>query len=164
MDKFSEIISSIGLQLSEEKTRIAESSEGFDLLGFHFVKQFSTRKGTKVARWFPSHKSENNIRERICEVTGRNRIVATPPERAREILMPALRGWGNYFAYSTDASKLYSIWDYEQVRLMRMYCNQHDIRSEWRYRDIGKRNLSLMELFPTMLSSRRHKQYRESSR
>ena len=151
MDKLSEIISSLGLQLSEEKTRVVNSSEGFDFLGFHFVRQFSARKGKKVARWFPSLKSENSIRERIREITGRNRIVATTPERAREILIPVLRGWGTYFAYSTDASRLHRIWDYAQVRLMRMYCNQHNIRSEWRYRDIGKRHLSLMEYFPEML-------------
>ena len=50
MDKFSEIISSLGLQFSEEKTRVVDSSKGFDFLGFHFVRQFSPRKGSKVAR------------------------------------------------------------------------------------------------------------------
>ena len=164
MDKFSEIISSLGLQLSEEKTRVVDSGKGFDFLGFHFVRKFSPRKGKKIARWFPSNKSENSIRERIRKVTDRNRIVATPPERAREILIPVLRGWGTYFSYSTDASRLHNIWDYAQVRLMRMYCNQHNIRSEWRYSDIGKRHLSLMGCFPEMLFSRSHKPYRESSR
>ena len=164
MDKFSEIISSLGLQLSEEKTRIVKSGEGFDFLGFHFVRHFSPMKGKKVTRWFPSPKSENSIRERIREVTGRNRLAVTSTERAKEILIPIIKGWGNYFAYSTDASRIHSIWDYAQVRLMRMHCNQHNVRSEWRYRDIGKRHLSLMEYFPEMLNSKSHKPYHESSR
>jgi hypothetical protein len=40
------------------------------------------------------------IRERILALTGNNALALTTPEEAKEILIPVLRGWGNYCAPS----------------------------------------------------------------
>ena len=56
-------ITSIGLSLGKDKTRLVEAGkEGFDFLGFHFVRRYSKRRGKRVTRWFPSGKSERKIR------------------------------------------------------------------------------------------------------
>ncbi|MGC8497853.1 MAG: group II intron maturase-specific domain-containing protein, partial [Thermoplasmata archaeon] len=83
---------------------------------------------------------------------------------AREILIPILRGWGNYFAYGTVSSKVRSIFYYAEASLMRMYCNQHHIPARWEYSDIKLRHLSVSEYMPETLMANGYKSYRESSR
>ena len=50
MEKLQEIISSMGLELSKEKTRIVKANEGFDFLGYHFTKVYSHRRRRNVTR------------------------------------------------------------------------------------------------------------------
>lgn len=164
MEKLQEIISSMGLELSTEKTRIVKANEGFDFLGFHFTRVYSHRRRRNVIRWFPSEKAENSIRRRMREVTERSRLATTLPDEAREILMPILRGWGNYFAYGTVSSKVRSIFYYAEASLMRMYCNQHHTPARWEYCDVKLRHLSVMEYIPETLMANGYKSYCEGSR
>ena len=82
--------------------------------------------------------------------------VRSHPEESKEILIPILTGWGNYFAHSTVSEELHQIWNYAQNRLMYMYCRQHNIPRRWRYEDIEKNGLSLTNYFPAMLCTKRH--------
>ena len=88
MEKLQEIISSMGLELSKEKTRTVKANEGFDFLGFPFTRVYSHRRRRNVTRWFPSEKAESSIRQCIREVTERSRLATTLPDEAREILIP----------------------------------------------------------------------------
>ena len=94
MEKLQEIISSMGLELSKEKTRIVKANEGFDFLGFHSTRVYSYRRRMNVTRWFRSEKAENSIRQCIREVTERSRLATTLPDEAREILIPIFWGMG----------------------------------------------------------------------
>ena len=154
--KLDEIMENIGLTMNTEKTRIVEAEEGFEFLGFRFVRQYSRWRKKRVTRWFPSPKSEGKIRERILALTGNNALALTTPEEAREILIPVLRGWGNYFAHSLASKSFAEVWDYAQSRLMYMHCRQHNIPSHWRNRDILKLNLSIMETKPSTFLGKRH--------
>lgn len=51
------ITSGLGLTLSAEKTRVVEAEEGFEFLGFRFVRSYSSKRGKRVTRWSPSKKS-----------------------------------------------------------------------------------------------------------
>ena len=101
--------------MNSEKTRIVRAGEGFDFLGFRFVRQYSQRRKKGVTRWFPSPKSEMMIRERILALTGNNALALTTPEEAKEILIPVLRGWGITFhtalhpTYSTEYGNTHRI-------------------------------------------------------
>ena len=83
---------SIDLTFNTEKTRIANAEEGFEFLGFRFVRQHSVWKKKRVTRWFLTPKSELKIRERIHSLTDNNALSHTTPEEAWEILIPVLRG------------------------------------------------------------------------
>ena len=91
--KLDEIMEDLDLTMNAEKTRIVRAEEGFDFLGFRFVRQYSQWRKKRVTRWFPSPKSEMKIRERILALTGNNALALTTPEEAKEILIPVLRGW-----------------------------------------------------------------------
>lgn len=154
--KLQNIIEGIGLTLNTEKTRQVEAEEGFDFLGFRFVRQYSSWKRKRVTRWFPSPKSELKIRERILSLTGNGARSLATPEEAKEILIPVLRGWGNYFAHSIASRSFAGIWDYAQCRLMYMYCHQHNIPRKWKNRVISKYNLSIMNTKPSTFLGKRH--------
>ena len=154
--KLDEIMGKLDLTMNTEKTHIVKAEEGFDFLGFRFVRQYSRWRKKKVTRWFPSPKSEMRIRERILALTGNNALARTTPEEAKETLIPILRGWGNYFAHSLASESFTGIWDYAQCRLMYMYCRQHNIPSHWKNRDIIKHNLSIMDTKPSTLLGKRH--------
>lgn len=154
--KIDEIMKNIDLSLSTEKTRIVKAEEGFDFLGFRFVRQYSRWRQKRVTRWFPSPKSEMKIRERVLALTGNDALALTTPEEARELLIPVLVGWGNYFAHSLASKSFTGIWDYAQCRLMYMHCRQHNIRSKWKNSEIQKLGLSIMETKPSTLLGKRH--------
>ena len=154
--KLQNIIEGIGLTLNREKTRLVEAEEGFEFLGFRFVRQYSLWKRKMVTRWFPSPRSELKIREKIFSLTGNSARSLTTPEEAKELLIPILRGWGNYFAHSLASKSFTGIWDYAQCRLMYMYCHQHNTPRKWKNRDILKHNLSITNTKPSTFLGKRH--------
>jgi RNA-directed DNA polymerase len=100
-------LSSRGLELSPEKTRIVHISEGFDFLGFN-IRQYQAPK-TSRSGWKllikPSKEAVNRFQARIkaewLALRGHN------VEKVLKTLNPIVRGWANY--YRTVVSK--SIYD-----------------------------------------------------
>ena len=86
-----------GLTLNEKKTRVLESHEnGFEFLGFSFRWQHS-QKGTLYVHTEPSPAAEQELRNRIRELTRRSTTWKEYAAAVREINR-VTRGWGNYFA------------------------------------------------------------------
>ena len=154
--KLDEIIGNLDLTMNTEKTRIVKAEEGFEFLGFRFLRKYSRWRKKRVTRWFPSPKSEEKIRDRILNLTGNNARSLMTPEEAKDLLIPVLMGWGNYFAHSLASKSFTGIWDYAQCRLMYMHCRQHNIPSHWRSRDILKHNLYIMDSKPSTFLGKRH--------
>lgn len=80
-----EVLTEMGLHLSQEKTRIVHLEEGFDFLGWHY------RGGQ---RW-PREKSVRRLKTRIRDKTRRKR--PGPMEQICQELEPLLRGWYNFY-------------------------------------------------------------------
>ena len=123
-EKVKEIMKSLGLALKEEKTRIVNAYDGFDFLGFRFVRRFSKKYGKNKTYRFPSHKSVVRVREKIREVTDKRLNSRNKPEVVVSKVNPILVGWANYFAH-VNASKAFG-------RVQR-YC-EHRLRRYLRYR------------------------------
>lgn len=89
------LIKGLGLKMKESKTKIVDSREaGFDFLGFTF-RSAKSRRGREAGYYYPSHKSENKIREKVRQITNYRK-----PVKAEEIireLNPVMRGWVNYY-------------------------------------------------------------------
>jgi RNA-directed DNA polymerase len=56
-----EILTGIGLTVNEEKTQVGHAREGFDYLGFHFVRGYSGRKGKEATYIVPTQRSRKRI-------------------------------------------------------------------------------------------------------
>lgn len=125
MAKLNEIMGGIGLTLSAEKTRLISAEEGFDFLGFHFVRHYSRRRGKRVTRWFPSEKSKKRIFERVRQLTDKSLLSVSNPYEAGKAVALALRGWGEYFRRSMASEVFDEVWGYADACLGRMERRWH---------------------------------------
>ena len=122
------ILERLGLELHPEKTRRVELSrgkEGLDFLGCHLRKRMSgpiwAKQGKRIyflQRW-PSSRSMKRVRQRVKELTGRNRSGVKDVRVILADLNPVLRGWGNYFRTGNAAQKFIQIDTYAWWRLHR---------------------------------------------
>jgi RNA-directed DNA polymerase len=108
-----------GLELSEEKTKIVHSTEGFDFLGFNIrhyenetkgyrAKTFANKQGFKVLIK-PSKKSIKTHSNKIKEVL--RQMKAAPQEAVINKLNPIIKGWTNYFKIGVS-SEIFTQLDY----------------------------------------------------
>lgn len=107
-------LSLIGLEISEEKTKIRKAANSFDFLGFSItlIKQKQIYK-VKIT---PSKKNRKAIIEKISTILSRNKASSSYVLISK--LRPVILGWGNYFKYC-ESSKTFSSIDntiYQQIR------------------------------------------------
>ena len=101
LEAFEAIASRMGLTINRDKTRITKLIEGFDFIGFQFVKRRSPKSGKLNIYIFPSQNAQRNLRRRIKYFTQR-RAPITPAEFVEQVNQ-AVRGWVNYYRH-TNAS------------------------------------------------------------
>ena len=122
------ILVRLGLELHPGKTRrvdLSRGNGGFDFLGCHLRKRMSGRVWEKarkrvyfLQRW-PSPRSMKRVRQRVKELTGRNRSGVKDVRVIIADLNPVLRGWGNYFRTGNATQKFIQIDSYVWRRLRR---------------------------------------------
>jgi len=102
--RFQRLTANLKLRLNQEKTRIVDTEkESFDFLGYSF-KRALNRKRTKIVAYFwPSHKAERAIREKIRKITNPYRLIKV--EGIVKELNPVIRGWINYFKIANSSKK-----------------------------------------------------------
>ena len=150
MAELQAIVSSLGLTLNEEKTRIVNAWEGFDFLGMHFrVKR--SRRGKPWCYIWPSQKAMKHIRVRIREVIGDSTLLALEDIVAR--VNPVLRGWGQYFHVSNGAEHLIKVDLYARQRIAAWMQHKRGRRSRHgrgHYRAEFYRKIGLYQLSGTI--------------
>jgi RNA-directed DNA polymerase len=121
------ILDRLKLRLHPEKTRRVELTDGkggFDFLGCHLRKRVSGRlleRGTRrhyLQRW-PSKRSMKRVRQRVKELTGRDRDGVKDVRVLIRDLNLVLRGWAEYFRTGNAAEKFNQIDTYTYQRLHR---------------------------------------------
>jgi group II intron reverse transcriptase/maturase len=120
------VLTRLGLELHPDKTRrvdLSKGKEGFDFLGCHLRKRMSGRiweqRGRRVyylQRW-PSPRSMKRVRQRVKQLTGKNRSGVKDVRVLISDLNPVLRGWGNYFRTGNADDKFNRIDTYVWRRL-----------------------------------------------
>ena len=128
LDAVGEILSSLGLRLHPDKTKVADlrdGREGLDFLGCHFQARMSGRLWEQrgivryyLHRW-PSQAAMARLRAKVRDRTGRNRV-GIDIRDVITALTPILRGWGNYFRTGNAATKFRQIDRYVVWRLFRL--------------------------------------------
>jgi RNA-directed DNA polymerase len=138
LERLTVLLAGLGLEPKAAKTRIVELAEGnpgFDFLGFHhrLVRGRTPKSAhlTFLARW-PSRKAAQHARDRIREITGRERLLV-PAEVVVTELNMFLRGWAGYFRYGNSARVLGQVGNYALWRLGLWLSKRGNRRRAWRW-------------------------------
>ena len=101
LQAFQAIAKRMELTVNLDKTRITKLTEGFDFIGFEFVKRRSPTRGKPCIYTHPSKTSQRNIRRQIKSFTKR-RAPIQPAEFVKQVNQ-TVRGWVHYYRH-TNAS------------------------------------------------------------
>jgi RNA-directed DNA polymerase len=112
LDKIRQFLAARGMNVSERKTKLTATTDGFDFLGWHFKVQ----KNGKF-RCVPSVDNFKAFRKKVKSIVNNSNYGATGKAQK---LAPVVRGWRNYHRYcKMDGSRnsLYFI----QLRAYRVF-------------------------------------------
>ena len=123
LEAFEAIASRMGLTINREKTRVTKLIEGFDFIGFQFVKRRSPKSGKQNIYIFPSKVAQRNIRRRIKYFTKRRAPIA--PAEFVEQVNQAVRGWINYFRHTNASQAFRSLQRFINTRFRRYLNFRH---------------------------------------
>ncbi|NEO89685.1 MAG: RNA-dependent DNA polymerase [Moorea sp. SIO3G5] len=102
LQKVKNFLAKRGMEISEEKTKLTKTTDGFDFLGWNFRVQ----KNGKF-RSIPSEENHRNIRKKIKAVVNSSNYGA---EVKVKKLAPMVRGWRNYHSSCDMSSARDSLW------------------------------------------------------
>lgn len=91
LDQISQFLAERGMKVSEKKTKLTATTDGFDFLGWHFKVQ----KNGKF-RCVPSVDNFKAFRQKVKHIVNNSNYGATTKA---EKLAPVIRGWRNYHRY-----------------------------------------------------------------
>jgi RNA-directed DNA polymerase len=94
------VLSTVGLRLSEEKTRIVHIDEGFDFLGFRIQRHQKRGTQKRYVYTYPSKKSLASVKAKVRSATRGS--TDQPLSVLVHRLNPVLRGWTNYFRHGVS--------------------------------------------------------------
>ena len=125
----------VGLDLSEAKTRIVNSTEGFEFLGFRLISVRNLSKDKYKLMIYPSRLSKAQLIKKTRFIIQNNRAASV--YNLIQQLAPRLIRWANYFQYS-ECSKDFSKMDYiifQQIRAWVFRRKSSGLRSRTKLRD-----------------------------
>ena len=122
------ILDRLALSLNEQKTKIVNAvDEEFGFLGF----SIKMGKGWRTGRWYPhvqpSKKSCQKIKDRITQLTRRERTIM-PLEWVVNEVNATVRGWVGYFHYRNCCKPLSQIRNHLEQRMITHLRKRHKVR------------------------------------
>ena len=122
------ILDRLDLTLNESKTHVVDArQDSFNFLGFEIRVSKGRKSGKRYAHVCPSPKSLAKIKERMKQLTTRNRT-PIPLEDIVGSMNASLRGWTNYFHYKNSSSVLSKVRTYAEERLRTHLMKRHKVK------------------------------------
>ncbi len=118
-----EVLSTVGLRLSAEKTKITHIDEGLDFLGWRLQRHRKRGTDRYYVYTYPSRKAIKAVTIKVKTICRRN--VNQPLQTLIRQLNPALRGWCAYFRPGVSAATFADLANYTSDRVMRWARRKH---------------------------------------
>ena len=116
----------VGVELSEDKTRITEISEGFNFLGFNVRKYVNGKAEGLMIK--PSKENVKKVTQKLQETFDLASELGYSIDNLIRILNPIIKGWGNYYRHFVAKGTFRRItdrtWDMTVRYLLRKYPNK----------------------------------------
>ncbi|WP_373235240.1 group II intron reverse transcriptase/maturase [Mycobacterium marinum] len=131
-EQIANVLAPMGLNLSQEKTRIAHMSEGVDFLGFHI--QWRRKQGSN--KWyvytFIADRPFRSVKDKIRALTPRTSQWDLSAALIR--INQITRGWSNYFKHAIAQRTFENLHRFTWWRIVRMMRTRH----RWRWTDVRR--------------------------
>src|SRR5215510_9863289 len=114
---FEGIAKRMDLTINSDKTRITRVTEGFDFIGFNFVKRKSPRSGKQAIYIFPAQSAQQKIRNRLKYITSRRAPIN--PKEFVAMVNPIVTGWANYFRHTNASQAFRGLQRFVNIRFRR---------------------------------------------
>jgi len=108
-----------GMNVSQKKTKVTASTDGFDFLGWNFFVQ----KNNGKFRSIPSEDNFKAFRQKVKHIVNNSNYGA---ETKVLKLAPIVRGWKNYHKYCKMNGSRFSLWDLDH-RTFKVFLKQKTI-------------------------------------
>ncbi len=102
LEKIRQFLAERGMNVSERKTKLTATTDGFDFLGWHFKVQNNGK-----FRCTPSESNYKSFRQKVKAIVNNSAIGSK--EKAK-LLGPLVRGWRNYHRFSKMDGSRFSLW------------------------------------------------------
>jgi RNA-directed DNA polymerase len=99
-DEVAAVLATIGVRLSETKTRIAHIDEGLDFLGFRIQRQRKRGTNKRFVYTYPSKKALLAVCDKVRTLT--KGPTNQPLAELLHRINPVLRGWTSYFKHGVS--------------------------------------------------------------
>ena len=117
-----EFLAKRGMEVSQKKTKVTASTDGFNFLGWHFYIQ----KNNGKFRSIPSTENFKAFRYKVKHIVNNSNYGA---ETKVSKLAPIIRGWRNYHKYCKMDGSRFSLWNLNhrtfKVLLKQRTINRH---------------------------------------
>jgi group II intron reverse transcriptase/maturase len=117
------LASELHLELSEEKTRITHVNDGFDFLGFHIQRVKSNGRWAVHLR--PTKENKRRVKRKLKELTSKKWIWLDEYTRLTTLNW-IVRGWCEYYRYTSLLSDLEEITRYTWFRYLAWLLKKHE--------------------------------------
>lgn len=106
------------LKFNEEKTLIKSIKEGFNFLGFTFIRVLIKNNGLYRLKIYPTKKNQESVIDRIGDICRKNRAISTYD--LIKTLSPIVIGWANYYRYC-ECKDVFNKMDHLTFRVLRAW-------------------------------------------
>ena len=103
LTKVEEFLAARGMNVSQKKTKVTASTDGFDFLGWHFYIQRNNGKFKSI----PSVENFMNFYKKVKLIVNSSNYGA---DTKVSKLAPVIRGWRNYHKYCKMNGSRFSLW------------------------------------------------------
>jgi RNA-directed DNA polymerase len=114
---FEAIATRMELTLNRDKTRVTRLTDGFDFIGFQFVKRKSPKSGKNTIYLFPAKSAQQKMRNRLKYLTSRRAPIS--PKEFVAMVNPLVTGWVNYCRHTNASQAFRGLQRFVNIRFRR---------------------------------------------
>jgi RNA-directed DNA polymerase len=130
--QIAEVLATLGLRLSEAKTRVVHLSEGFPFLGFRIQWRRKRGTGKRYVYTFIDDRPIRSVKAKIRALTRRTSQQDLGYVLTR--LNQVMHGWANHFRHAVAKSVFAMLDNFAWWRVIRMLRQRH----RWRWKDVRR--------------------------
>ena len=127
MDLTKRILDLLKLELNMDKSRITDVAEGFDFLGIHYQRRYSSLQKKEVIKMYPSRRSMEKFREKVKDIAKLTKTHAKTMDDLISELNALIRGYTNYFNHTNATLQYKSLYHFVEWKVSKFYCDLHKI-------------------------------------